>query len=231
MALSYSTPSFRRNFLPRRAASLGCLALMIAGIGAGCATSSHLPKPSEADAALYVGGATQVGDQVKVSFPGAPRLNFAQPVRLDGMLGLGAFGEIKVVDKTAKEIEGELLKIYGPELVVKEAVVVVESPGFPVFITGAVFRPGRVLVNRSVTIVEAIMEAGGYDPRRANLKHVQIVRQENGSQRTMVVDVERTLRSAKSQPITAESSSSGESSIGTDRIHASRSRRRCAAVA
>ena len=177
---------------PLKSAARAGWLMLIAGIAVGCATRPLLPYPTDDDAAPFVGGAVQVGDQVKVSFPGAPNLNMVQPLRADGMLSLGTLGEVKVAGKTPKEVEAELL--------VKEVTVAVESAGFPVFVSGAVTRPGRVQVNRSVTVVEAIMEAGGYDANRANLKRVQIVRQENGTQRTLVIDLEKSLRSPKSRP-------------------------------
>lgn len=93
-----------------------------------------------------------------------------------------------------------MLRIYGPELLTQEVAVVIESAGFPVFVSGAVLHPGRVVVSRSVTVVEALMEAGGYDAKRANLKKVKLLRRENGQQRTMIIDVESSLRSPKSRP-------------------------------
>jgi polysaccharide export outer membrane protein len=168
-------------------------------LAAGCA-SKPLPSPSDEDAAPFAGTGIQVGDQVKVTFPGAPNLNLAQEIRVDGLLNLGQPGDVKVVGKTPKEIEAELLKIYGPDLVIKEVTVTVASAPFPVFVSGAVLRPGKVLVNRSVTVLEAIMEAGGFDPNRADLKKVQVVRQENGIQKTFVINVKDTLNYAETSP-------------------------------
>ncbi len=184
----------------RPASKFRCLSVLLLAILAGCASQGKIPSPSAEDAALFEGGLIQVGDEVKVAFPGAPNLNMTQLIRLDGKLNLGPLGDIKVADKTSKEVETELLKLFESELVVKEVNVVVNSAGFPVFVTGAVMRPGRVVVNRSVTVVEALMEAGGFDPRRANLKKVKLLRQENGSQRTLILDVESSLQSPNSRP-------------------------------
>ncbi len=176
--------------------TIGLLALVITG----CAGRSNLPTPTEADAAPYVGSLIEIGDILKVSFPGATNLNQIQPVRVNGLLNLGPLGDVKAAGRTSKEVEADLLTIYAPELLTKEVAVTVESAGFPVFVSGAVLRPGRVIVNRSVTIVEALMEAGGFDPKRANLKRVKLLRQESGSQRTMIIDVENSLTSPKSHP-------------------------------
>ncbi|HAB19675.1 MAG TPA: SLBB domain-containing protein [Verrucomicrobiota bacterium] len=180
--------------------ALAALAITLLAVVPGCASKPSPAPPTEADAAVYEGGKIQIGDQVKVLFPGAPNLNFVQAVRVDGMLDLGQSGDLKVEGKTADEVEAELLTIFSPELIVKEVTVSVESVGFPIFVSGMVRRPGKVMVNRSVTVLEAIMEAGGFDTTRANLSKVQVIRQENGVQRTFVIDVQTALAQAESKP-------------------------------
>jgi protein involved in polysaccharide export with SLBB domain len=49
-----------------------------------------------------------------------------------------------------------------------------------VFVTGAVIKPGKVSADRPITALEAIMESGGPDYTKANLKDVTVIRQENG---------------------------------------------------
>lgn len=181
-------------------ALLWIAAVALAGFVSGCAGHGSLPGPTVQDSQPFAGSAIQVGDLLRVSFPGAPNLNLAQQVRVDGRLSLGAMGEITVTGKTPKELEGELLKLYETELIVKEVSVVVESAGFPVFVTGAVLRPGRFLVNRSVTVVEAIMEAGGPDVSRANLRRVLVIRQDGGTQKTLKLDVEQSFHTPTSAP-------------------------------
>ncbi len=166
---------------------------------AGCATSKET-RPTAEDAAAYDAGTIQIGDLVKVNFPGAPNLNFAQMVRVDGVLNAGQGKELKAVEKTSKALEEDLLKLFGADLIDKRVTVSVESAGFPVFVSGAVLRPGKLTVNRSVTVLEAIVEAGGFDMKRANLQKIQIVRQEKGVQRTFILDLDWDLSAPKSRP-------------------------------
>ncbi len=185
------TPGFNR---------LWAVVLFLTAMATGGCIHKPLPSPTDEDAAPYAGTGIQVGDQLKVSFPGAPNLNLTQEIRVDGQLNLGQHGDLKVIGKSPKDLEAELLKEYGPDLVVKEVTVSVVSAPFPVFVSGAVLRPGKVLVNRSVTVIEAIMEAGGYDPNRADLKKVQVIRQINGIQKTFVINVKDTLDYAETTP-------------------------------
>lgn len=156
--------------------------------------------PSSDDFAPYTGSTAQIGDIIRVTFPGATNLNIIQPVRVDGMLSLGQAGEIKALDKSPKDLEAELLKIFSNDLIVKEVSVQVESAGFPVFVSGAVLRPGKVLVNRSVTVMEAIMEAGGYDPNKADLRKVQVIRQANGVQKNILLNLHDSMSVGSTKP-------------------------------
>ena len=81
---------------------------------------------------------------------------------------------------TASELEKELIKLYGPQLQTKEVTVAVESSAFSVYVTGAVLRPGKITSDRPMTALEAVMEAGGFDYTKANLKAVTVIRSENG---------------------------------------------------
>ena len=177
----------------------GCALGFVILLMAGCATSP-LTRPTPEDAAAYDAGTIQIGDLVKVSFPGAPTLSFSQQVRVDGVLNAGQGKELKGVDKTPKALEDELLAMFGADLIDKRVTVAVESAGFSVFVSGAVLRPGKLTVNRSVTVLEAIVEAGGFDMKRANLQKIQIVRQEKGAQRTFILDLEWDLSAPKSRP-------------------------------
>ena len=120
------------------------------------------------------------GDSVRISFPGAPNLNTIAPIRRDGMITLQLIGEFKAAGLTPSQLEKELIKLYGPQLQTKEVLVAVESSAFPVYVTGAVLRPGKIMSDRPITALEAIMEAGGFDYTKANLKAVTVIRSENG---------------------------------------------------
>ena len=126
---------------PVRVFGLAFLLLLLAG----CGTTGHLSAPTEEDAAPFADGAIQVGDVVKVTFPGAANLNFTQQVRVDGILSLDQSRQILVVDKTSQQVKEELLALFGPELIIKEVNVMVESAGFPIYVSGAVLRPGKVV--------------------------------------------------------------------------------------
>ena len=116
------------------------------------------------------------GDAVKVSFPGAPNLNTVATIRRDGKVSLPLVGEFQAAGLAPVEMEKELLKLYGPQLQVKEISVALESSAFTVYLSGSVLRPGKVISDRPISALEAIMEAGGFDLNKANLKRVTVMR-------------------------------------------------------
>lgn len=133
------------------------------------------------------------GDVVKITFPTAPNLNILQPIRRDGKITLQMGGEITAAGKTPKELEAEVLRAYDQVLLTKEVTVSVEASTYPVFVTGAVVRPGKILLDRPATVLEAIMEAGGFDYAKANLKKVRLIRRENGMLKTYYFDLKSAL--------------------------------------
>jgi polysaccharide export outer membrane protein len=155
----------------------------------GCETTPPLaPLPPEVQRP-YSSVELREGDVVRITFPGAPSLNTAQQVRRDGKITLDQAGELDVAGKTPAQVEAEILKLYENRLVTKQVVVTVESSAFPVYVSGAVLRPGKIMVTQAISIVEAIMEAGGFDENRAKGNAVVVTRMVNGVPKSYRLDV------------------------------------------
>ena len=139
------------------------------------------------------------GDVLKISFPSAPTLNTTQQIRRDGQISLPLVGEEKAAGMTPAELEKKLVKLYDKELVSKEVTVTVESSSFPVFVTGMVIRPGKISSDHPITALEAIMEAGGPDYTKANLKAVRVIRHEGENPKNYTLNLKLELQ-GKSSP-------------------------------
>jgi polysaccharide biosynthesis/export protein len=186
-----------------------CLAVFLV---AGCQTSSSsyekdlqareslmkdgIKKESDGSASLTL----REGDLVKVTFPGAPNLDSAQQIRRDGKITLQLIGEMMAAGMTPSELEKEILKLCGSQLVSKEVMVTVDASLFPVFVTGAVIHPGKVMTDRPITALQAIMQAGGFNYTTANLKSVRVIREENGRVKSFNVNLKSTLQGKNSDP-------------------------------
>jgi polysaccharide export outer membrane protein len=88
-------------------------------------------------------------------------LNTSQKVRRDGRTTLPLVGEVVVAGLTPKELETALLALYDKQLVTKEVSVSITSSSYTFYVNGAVLRAGKQISDRSLTALEAIMEAGG----------------------------------------------------------------------
>jgi polysaccharide export outer membrane protein len=142
----------------------------------GCNT----PPILDEDSTPYSSVKLTEGDTVSITFPGSPDLNTAQRIRRDGKIDMKTVGEVQAAGKTPKELEKDILKLYEKDLVLKEVSVILQSTSYPVYVSGAVLRPGKVMAERPISALEAIMEAGGFDNARANLKKVVVLRKEDG---------------------------------------------------
>ncbi len=180
--------------------SLSLLALLT------LAACEAIPAPTEkATTTATAGGAPEVltlqeGDVVKVSFPGVPSMDTTQAVRQDGRISLTMLGEIFVAGKTTDALTKELLELYGPKLVSKEVMVTLVSSSFPVYVTGAVLRPGKISSDRPISAFDALMEAGGFDRAKADLRAVVVIRAEGGQTKRYTVNLQEVLDGAPSTP-------------------------------
>jgi polysaccharide export outer membrane protein len=125
------------------------------------------------------------GDVVRVSFPGARDLDPTQAlqIRRDGKITLPIVGEVTAAGHTPTEFQNELVGLYSKQLLSKEVVVTVESASFEVFVDGAVQHGGPITSNHPLTILEAIMNAGGFDYDRADTTAIVVIRQTIGAKR------------------------------------------------
>lgn len=182
--------------------TLLCLATL-SGL-TGCQTApeinpaqfSEIPATvQEHSEAIYL----REGDVLKITLPGAG-IDVTQPIRRDGMIVLPLVGELKAVGLTPAQLEKAVLERLGSEVISKEITVTLVSSYFPVFVTGSVLRPGKVLSDHPMSALEAVMEAGGFDYSKANLKAITVIRQEGKQTKTFTINLKRALQQRENEP-------------------------------
>jgi polysaccharide biosynthesis/export protein len=170
-------------------AAMCSLAVLTAAVGCSSAPPhSTTAAPQQAGPAPASPGATnsastnsskslvlQEGDTIKISFPGAPTLDTTQAIRRDGKISLEMIGEYDAVGKTPASVEAELKKLYSSQIVNSDVSVTVQSSAFVIYVMGAVSRPGKLISERPLSVLEALIEAG-IDNSKSNLKSIQILR-------------------------------------------------------
>jgi len=164
----------------------------------GCETSSQKQKPgnfSAKDAALPPQNTNDVvlkeGDVVKIIFPeNGEKLDTSATIRPDGKITLQVIGDVTASGKTPVQFQKELVEKYSKEIRSSQDIsVVVVASAFQVYVMGAVMHPGKVTADHVLTALDAIMEAGGYDPDRAQLKKVKVVRTEGGRTQSFIINL------------------------------------------
>lgn len=140
------------------------------------------------------------GDLVSISFQNSTNLNATQKIPLDGLLNLEDVGTVKAAGKTLEEFQLELARLYGPVTRNDPITVKLIAAATGVYVSGAVFHPGRVPMERPMTAFEAVMEAGGFDPARAKLSGVTVIRIVDGRQAMFRVDLKRILKGRDDRP-------------------------------
>jgi polysaccharide export outer membrane protein len=142
----------------------------------------------------YGTNAIQEGDLVAIVFQYSTNYNAIQKITLDGMLNLEGVGSVRAAGRTVPELQGELLKLYHP--LVKDELITVKmvTAATTVYVAGAVARPGKIPLEHPMTVLEAVMEAGGFDPNRARLSAVTVLRIEGGKQKCYTINLKQTLR-------------------------------------
>ncbi len=133
------------------------------------------------------------GDSVKVTFPGEANLDETEQVRLDGKIALPLVGDVQAAGLTPDQLQQNLVKLYAPQVSASDVTVAIQSSTFPIYVTGCVLSPGRVLSDQPLTALEAVMEAGGFDYSRANLRRVHVIRRENDTSKSYVINLKAVL--------------------------------------
>ena len=192
-------PLFELNVLRRSGAIAATFVVVISFVFSAC---SSRPPSAGVPASIPLDVQTlSAGDVIKISFPGTPSMKEeTQQIRRDGKVNLTIIGEVKATDKTPAQLEDELVKAYASQLTSKEIKVTVISSSFAVYVGGAVMKPGKIMPERALTVLDAIMEAGGFDETRANKKTVRVIRQEGGQVKNYYVNMKELLEGAQTEP-------------------------------
>jgi polysaccharide export outer membrane protein len=187
---------------PAKAKVSCCLAAMLlpvlCALLAGCRSfpEAYSSAFTHFDAAApgYATSSLQEGDVVSITFLYSTNFNTLQKIGLDGTLNLEGVGPVKAAGKTALQLQGELAALYKPHAKDDPITLRAVSTTAAVYVTGAVNHPGKIPLERPMTVVEAIMEAGGFEPYRANLSNVSVLRIENGMQRAYQLNLKHVLQ-------------------------------------
>ena len=140
-----------------------CLPLLLAGCASsGSVTSGAPPAPATVADAYQIG----VDDMVQVSVWRNPELGITAPVRPDGKISAPLVGDIvaggRTPDDVAKDVQ-EKLSAYVREPQVTVILTELRSHEYlsRVRVTGAVRQPISIPYRQGMTVLDAVLAAGG----------------------------------------------------------------------
>jgi polysaccharide export outer membrane protein len=157
------------------------LGVLLLGLAAwSAAYSADPPNPNLSGYRLHAGDKIVVGLYDDLKLP--PREIVVAP---DGTFSFPMIGEVQAGGKTAAEIRMQMeakLKKYVTEPVVTFAVTQVN--GNVAYVVGQVNKPGQLIMNPGLNVLQAISMAGGGNPY-AKLDSIIVIRGSGGAQQVL----------------------------------------------
>jgi polysaccharide export outer membrane protein len=183
--------------------ALSMVAAVFLVVFTGCNTTSQNSNQgnySAKDVALPAHSTNDVvlkeGDVVKVIFPDSTET--VATIRPDGKITLPIIGDVLVSGNTPSKMQKELAAKYSKEIRSSDLILfMVQSSSFQVYVMGSVMRPGKVVADHVLTVLDALMEAGGFDPEKAQLKSVKVVRTQGGRTQNFIVNLSGVQKAGK----------------------------------
>jgi protein involved in polysaccharide export with SLBB domain len=182
-------------------------AVLLLSVLLGCNSQVPVSYPSafEAEPPPPPSVALVPGDILDIKFFYTPQLNETQTVRPDGKIALQLVGELEVQGKTPGEIRAELLMKYAAFLKDPEIAVIVRSFfNRRVFVGGQVMTPTIVGMPGKLSVLEAIMQAGGFDMREAEVQNVVVIRHKHGQRYGYSLNLKPVLTGGETRPFYLE---------------------------
>jgi len=154
-------------------AAIVCAAFVLSG----CGTTAEVPAPADTsgiDKDYHIG----VDDRVQVTVWRNPELSAAGPVRPDGKITVPLIGDVEAGGRTPSEVAETIkkqLSVYIRDPNVAVIITELRSHEFlsRVRVTGAVRTPRSFPYRQGMTVLDAVLEAGGVNdfasPNRTKL--------------------------------------------------------------
>jgi len=169
------------------------IALMLRLLGA----AACIKRPPEANTSVPppVDMSIRPGDLIQVTFAYAPELSGEQRVSPDGTIEMAHIGTVNVIGRTPDQLRADLIEAYASQLRHPELTVTIkESLERRVYVGGEVRNPSYVPLTSQMTVLEAIMAAGGFDSTKADMSNVTIVRYTDSKQQAVKVNLTKVMQ-------------------------------------
>lgn len=142
------------------------------------------------------------GDVLELRFFYTPELNTIQTIRPDGRISLQFIGEVTAQDKTPAKLREELMKSYSAIMKQLDVAVIVQSfAGRRVYVGGSVRLPGPYPMPSRLTVLEALMLAGGVAMETGTYNDVLVIRFRDGKWTGGKIDLTNVVKGKAVEPV------------------------------
>ena len=177
----------------------GAMSLFIVVASTSCGNMNQAPAvPAEAYQSKPSGNLA-AGDEINVAFSGAPELNTKQKIQANGNVSLPTVGDVNAAGKSLTGFQAQLTSLYQSHLQDPTVIVSLEAAAAGVYVSGEVLKPGKIPLDRPMTALEAVMEAGGFT-KFANPNKVIVVRNRGGENQRYMLNLNDALTGRDSRP-------------------------------
>jgi len=164
-----------------------------------CATSPRSGPASASTDGTQATGEYRIGvdDQLQVNVWRNPDLSVTVPVRPDGMISVPLIGDVKAGGHTPTEVAATVERKLSKFMREPQATVIVTELRSHEFIsrvrvTGAVQRPVSLPYRQGMTVLDAVLEAGGIT-EFASANRAKLYRRSEKGSKVMPVQLARIL--------------------------------------
>ncbi len=172
-----------RSFFPQVS-----LLLLVALLGAACATPSPMPPPARPQESTYKVGSPDI---LFVTILPEPILEREVVVRPDGMISIDLIGDVQAAGRTTEDIGAEIeQRVRRFKRDARATVTVQESQSLSVTVLGEVAAPGTFPLTSETRLSEAIGLRGGTSIF-ASKRNIRLVRTNGEITRVFTIDLSR----------------------------------------
>lgn len=143
------------------------------------------------------------GDTLQIKYPYHPEMDQEAMVRPDGNVTATGVGRVPAGGMTATELAALLQEKTSTRLRNPEVVVSISRYGERgVYVGGEVGRPGMLVYRKGLTVLQAVVAAGGFLPT-ARVDSVILVRQNGGTEPLLArkIDLGRVVHRGEAEPV------------------------------
>jgi polysaccharide export outer membrane protein len=178
-----------------------CLALCLTLLLAACATTRGSSEPPKLDAETQAVTTYHIGvdDQLQITVWHNPDLSVSVPVRPDGRITVPLIGDVIAGGRTPEQVSAEIkdkLQSYIRDPQVAVILVALRSNEYlsRVRVTGAVRSPISIPYRQGMTVLDAVLAAGGITEFAAPDRTELYRKGDGGSSTSYSVHLEKILQ-------------------------------------